>query len=280
MRPPLITDERDGKLWLGDVFGRMQGAEMRDEANRLGKSLRSAQEYAQTARMCTPPVRERICAGRVLVSYTVLRVGARANRLKIPHDESFRTLLRMIEEAEASGGAQIAPTVYESAIGLGPRLDDLFGPDGSDDGFLAFLEETAPGPDREQLFRDLAAQQREKAEMDRAIAQVLAGQKAAERARREQDERLGLGPDRALAEEMAFAKAVCAIDRGIKALVNRYGHLRPLGLADERSRNAVALAQARIAVFDGWLAGSTEQVHASAADIPAQLGTRHAAAAA
>ncbi|MBR7828145.1 hypothetical protein KDK95_17645 [Actinospica sp. MGRD01-02] len=263
--------ERDSRLWLGDVFGRMPSAEMREDAHRLGKSLRSAQEYAHTSRMCTPPVRERISASPVLVSYTVLRIGARANRLKVPYDESYHTLLRMIEEAEASGVAQITPTAYQMAIGLGPRLEDLFGPDGSEEGFLAHLEETAPGPDREQFFSYLAAQQRENAERDRAIADVVSAKRAKQREWREREEgRLGLAPDRAVAEETAFARAVCAIDESIRALNARFGHLISADLEDERNRTAVTLAHASIAMFAKRLGARIAPNAEPAVLIPAQ----------
>lgn len=270
----ITVDQRDGSLWLGDLFGRLTPAEMREDAKRLGKSLRSAQEYKQTARMCTPPVRERLAATRVHVSYTILRTGARADKFKVPHDESYRILLGLIEEAERSGHDFVDPAGYLIAIGLGPRVEDLFGPDGADDEFRVFLAETAPGPARDRLYRSLAAQQSERAVLHRAVAQVVQDEKAARRKLQEEQGRRGPCPDPARLEETEFARGVCAIAKSVHSLNQRFGHLAPTALRDERNQSAVDFAQAKIGVFVAWLAGTLETGAESEAAIPAQRGQR------
>lgn len=44
-----VSEERDHRLWLGDVFGRIEHPEVRHWAKRLSKSVRTAREYPSYA---------------------------------------------------------------------------------------------------------------------------------------------------------------------------------------------------------------------------------------
>lgn len=67
----------------------MEPAEFGYWARQWGRSLRSVREYRHTAKMCTPAVCKMLAGSRVLVSYTVLREGARKGPSGVPHDEEF-----------------------------------------------------------------------------------------------------------------------------------------------------------------------------------------------
>lgn len=273
-----VGEERDHRLWLGDVFGRIEHPEVRHWAKRLSKSVRTAREYRHTARMCTPPVREMLASSSVLVSYTILREGAHADTSGIPRDESYQILKRLIAEAVEAGADHITVPDYRIALGLGPNVQDLFGPDGDDEEFREYLDEVGQGPERERLINVMTAQLRDRAQVDQAVRAALAEENATRRERRREEARLGLSASPVAADESAFAREVGAIGDQMKRVMRRYAHLKPTNLADERNEAVVTTAQATIEWFDKWLCGKCAPATTLAGSVPAQRSRRPALA--
>lgn len=93
---------------------------------------RLAREYRQTARMCTPPVRQLVDDGGVHVAYSVLREGAATGPGGLPHDEGYRTLKSLLEEARTAGTCRVTLPQYKRALGTGPAFRDLLEGQGGD----------------------------------------------------------------------------------------------------------------------------------------------------
>jgi hypothetical protein len=269
-----IDAERDDRLWLGDVFGRMEPPEIKDWAQRLGKNVRTAYAYRHTAKACTPTVRQTIADSRVLVSYTILREGAHTGPAKIPHDEGYATLERLIEEAQASDVDHISVNDYRIALNLGPSVHDLSGPDGVARELQEYFDGLGMGPERDRQVKALAAQVREQAEAHRAVRAVLAAESATRRKRESENIRLGISEDPAVAEGRAFAKSLYVLTDLVKDVMRRYAALDPTSVVDERNAAAVTTTQATIEVFSCWLNGNIDQAATGTGRVPAQRRSR------
>lgn len=270
----VIDGERDGKLFLGDLVGRMEPEEFGYWARQWGKSLRSVREYRHTAKMCTPAMRKMLAGSRVLVSYTVLREGARKGPSGVPHDEDYRVLERLLGEARESGLGNINLIDYRNALDLGPSVEDLIDDSGQD--LKDALDQVGHGPERQRLINAIEAKFREQAQARKAMSEVLAAERATRRERARENERLGLGMDPEAAMESACVKELVAIGDLAAAALKRYAHLQPSQFTDELNTRAITKAQITLETVIGWLNG-TKQATPSGGRVPVQRRTHLAA---
>jgi hypothetical protein len=246
----LVSAGRDVKLHLGDLFGQVQDKNDFEELARdLCLSRRTVNEYRHTARICTPPVRELIADSGVLVCYSVLREGAHAGPSGVPHDESFRTLCRLISEAPARGSDRISVPHYQREIGIGPSPRQLAAAGDSRGGITAYLDQFTQGREREEAMKWVKDRQRAEDEQRlkdrRAISSAFAAQSAQRRERERENKLFGLSDPQA-AREFAFTKRLVEIGDKASKLMSDFAGMDLARLSDERNATAVTMAIADI----------------------------------
>ncbi len=268
----LIVTARDARLELGDLFGRLEGELATGElAERLGMSVRTAQEYRRTARMCTPPVRELIAEAEVLVCYTVLREGAHLGPSGVPHDESYHALRGMIKQARAAGRDHVSVSVYRRTLGLGPDLGQMLKQRGGQGGIGDYLSQLHKGPERDQLVGMLIQEARDNAEVRRAVREALAERRTATR-EGEREKTRAENADPRSAREFALSREVLRVADQAERVMDRFLELDPSDLLDEMHSAAVTKAVVTLEAVAAWLRG--EKPGTPAHGVPRQRADR------
>lgn len=168
---------RRSQLKVGDILA----AEWADTealgeyCAKIGLSVSTAREWRATASAVSADLRALLEDGPVMVSYSVLREGART-RSGAPADPGYVKLRRMIAEAEQAGRDRVTWAAYRTVLDTAPTLTAVMNPaKRTDRDLLDFQSELQHDPDRELLFRALAAKE---AQLKTAAAEVAEAKRA------------------------------------------------------------------------------------------------------
>lgn len=241
----LMNKGRGNRLAIGDkllVIAASGGEATLDRyCEEIGLGPQLAREYRQTARMCTPAIRQLLADSSVHVSWTVLRDGARQASSGKVHDEDYTTLRSLLDQAHQAGAGRISVSQYRRALGVGPALRDLL--DASSDTSLGDYLDSLPPQERDQALRDLIEKNDQAHD---AIKRVMD-----EKRRRDRETRgpeCGGKPDKAA---VAARDLLRLSDQGA-AFMNRYPPSADLDFTDEQ-RAACKEAVGTLDVLATWI---------------------------
>ncbi|WP_424533590.1 hypothetical protein ACOZ38_24970 [Sphaerisporangium viridialbum] len=178
----LMIGCRANQLAVGDILaaGWAEGADALGEfCEQVGLSVSTAREWRATAAAVSPALRERLNNSGVIVSYSLLREGARL-RGGQALDPGYVKLLRLIDDAKAAGIDRVNHATYQTVLGTAPPLAAVTDPVSRETaGIIDFVTEVNNSP-QPRRPRPIAARRRRRE--SRRVGRRL--RQAARRARR------------------------------------------------------------------------------------------------